>query len=80
MISSGFIILERIYVPLDIVIIEKVLSAPISESFNILGVDYIKASKKLAEHGILIGDAKTIEEICRKNQVSPPDLIELIFE
>jgi len=78
-ISLGFIVLERMYVPIDIVIIEKILKAPVSDSFKVLDIDYSDASRTLEKNGILIGESKTIEEICINNQVSPKDVIELIF-
>lgn len=79
-ISIGFIVLEKIYVPIDIVLIEKLVKAPISDSFRVLEIDYSKASQTLENNGIFIGDSKTIEDIWIKNESSPQEVIELIIK
>ena len=80
LISIGFIVLEQMYVPIDIVLIEKVIKAPISDAFKVLEIDYSNASQTLEHHGILIGNSKTIEDIWIMNESSPEEVIELLFE
>lgn len=80
LISVGFIIIGKANVNHEQVIIDKILKAPISSSFNVLNVDYNDAEITLKENNITIGDSKTIEEICIRNQKSPNEIIELIVE
>ena len=80
LISLAFIVLEKMYPPVDIVFAEKIVKAPISDSFKVLDVDYSEASKILEKNGITIGDAKTLEEIWIKNEADPEEVIDLIME
>ena len=57
---------------------QKVLNAPISESFKILNGDYEEAVKKLEIQGIKILEGKTIKLIAKDNKTSPFKLVSII--
>jgi hypothetical protein len=61
-------------------LVDKLLKSPVSCSFAVLNNDYNQTKVKIESNGIVIGGARTIEEICKKNQISPHDLIELIMK
>ena len=61
-------------------LVEKLLKSPISYSFAVLNNDYNQTKMKIESNGLVIGEARTIEEICKKNQISPHDIIELIMK
>ncbi|MBI5540755.1 MAG: DUF4405 domain-containing protein [Bacteroidia bacterium] len=80
LISVAFIILEKVHGNNERIVIEKLVKAPISSSFTVLNVDYNKAKIILKNNNITIGDSKTIEEICVRNQKSSNEIIELIVK
>jgi len=61
-------------------LVSRLLKSPISHSFAVLNSDYNQTKVKIENKGIEIGEAKTIEEIIRKNQISPKEIIELIIQ
>ena len=79
-ISIGFIIIGKANGNEERVIIDRIVKAPISSSFNLLNVDYNEAEIILKNNSITIGDSKTIEEISIRNQKSPYKIIELIVK
>src|SRR5690606_32501774 len=58
-ISVMLIISERMYPPVDIIIINRMIKAPINDAFKALDVDYSEASKRLETNGISIEGATT---------------------
>jgi len=60
------------------VTIQKVLNAPISDSFKLLNGNYENAIKKLELRNIHIVDNKTIESLAKANQTSPFRIISII--
>ncbi|WP_437776855.1 DUF4405 domain-containing protein [Sorangium sp. So ce1097] len=79
--SAGLIVLERAQLPADLIILEKVARAPISDSFRVLEVDHIKAATALNKKGIVLDGAETLEDIWRNNNSSPEEVVEtLLYE
>ncbi len=62
------------------VLLDKIASAPVAESFKLLGLDYARTAELLKKEGIAIGNANSIEEIGAKNGTSAREIIELILE
>jgi hypothetical protein len=77
--STGIIVMERMNVPIDTVIINKLTKAPLYDSLKVLGVNYDKAALALTEHGLSLKGANTLEDIWIKNNVSPEDVIDIIL-
>lgn len=78
--AAGLLTVQQLFfVRVDDMVIERVLSAPIKESFHLLGIEYTTASGKLENKGIHIGEALTIEEIWQVNQVDPQEVMELLL-
>jgi amino acid transporter len=75
-----FIYLERKQLPLDSVIVEKTFKAPLKESCKILNIDYSIAIQKLEKKGYKISDIRTLEDIWKKNDTDPQEVIELLME
>lgn len=74
-----FVYLERKQLPLDIVIVDKTFKAPLQQSCKILDIDYPTAVKKLEKKGYKISDIKTLEDIWKKNDTDPQEVIELLM-
>ena len=79
-ISVILIISERMYPPVDLTIINKLVKTPINDAFKALDINYEKASEKLKKNGISIEEATTIEEIWINNNAVPEKVIDLIME
>ena len=60
------------------VMMQKVLNAPIAESFQLLNGNYDNAIKKLASQNINIVDNKNIKAIAQYNKISPFKIISII--
>ncbi|WP_437735552.1 DUF4405 domain-containing protein [Sorangium sp. So ce1335] len=81
LLSAGLIALERAQLPVDLIILEKVARAPISDSFRVLQIDHVKAATALNERGIKLDGAETIEDIWVNNDSSPEEVVEtLVYE
>ncbi|PLY06124.1 MAG: hypothetical protein C0625_10865 [Arcobacter sp.] len=59
-------------------LMEKVLNAPISDSFKLLNGNYDEAIKKLASQNIITLDNKTISAIAKANKTSPFKIVAII--
>jgi len=79
LLSVGLIILGKLQVDEERVIMEKLSKAPMSNVFSVLGIEYDEAKIALKKHNIIIAGSNTIEEVSRKNQKSPNDILELII-
>jgi hypothetical protein len=77
-ISMAFIISERVHPPVDILIINRIIKAPLDDAFQALDVDYSEISNRLKAGGMSIEKARTIEDIWINNDVDPEEVIYLI--
>ncbi|WP_438018691.1 DUF4405 domain-containing protein [Sorangium sp. So ce315] len=81
LLSAGLIALERAQLPVDLVVLERVARAPISDSFRVLEIDHTKAATVLSKRGIELDGAETIEDIWINNDSSPEEVVEtLVYE
>ena len=81
LLSVGLIILGKLLVvDEERVIMEKLSKAPMSNVFSVLGIEYDEAKIVLKNHNIIIAGSNSIEEVSRKNQKSPNDILELIIQ
>lgn len=77
--SVILIISERMSPPLDLVIFNKMVKAPLNDAFKTLDINYEKASEKLKENGLSIENSTTLEEIWINNDSNPEKVIDLIM-
>lgn len=77
--SVGLIALERTELPIDIIVAERIIKAPLTESFAFLKIDHKRAAVILRDHGMTLEGAKTIEEIWINNQSSPKEVLHILF-
>lgn len=78
--SVGFVIAGKLHVNHEQIMIERVVDAPISESFSVLNLDYSEVEKKLLKNNVTIGESKSIKDIGINNDKSAKEIIELIIE
>jgi hypothetical protein len=79
-ISIFFIISQRLNPPIDTVLINKIVKAPIIDAFKVLDINYDRASERLKKNGISIEKATNIEDIWINNNTDPEEVIDLIME
>lgn len=77
-IAAAIVALEQKSPPVDIVLIGKLVRAPIRDAFKVLNVDYAAASEALQANGMAIGEAKSLEEVWINNDASPEDVINIL--
>ena len=81
LLSVSLIILGKLLVvDEERVIMEKLSKAPIANVFSVLDIEYNKAEIILKNHNIIIAGSNTIEDVSRKNQKSPKDVLEIIIQ
>lgn len=79
--SVGLIVIERVKLPVDLIVLERIAKAPISDSFRVLEIDRGRAAAVLSKKGIELDGAETIEDIWVRNNSSPEEVVEtLIYE
>ena len=60
------------------VMMQKVLNAPIADSFKLLNGNYDNAIKRLSEQNINILDNKTLKDLAQSNKTSPFRIVGII--
>lgn len=80
LISTVFIVLEKTNPPVDMVIINKTVKAPIPDVFKVLDIDYTEAVQKLQRNGIEVDSSKTLEDLWINNESDPEEVIDLIIQ
>jgi len=80
LIACALIMLEMVNPPIDLIIMEKIVKAPIPDAFKALNIEQAEAVQILKSNGILMGNAKTIEEIWINNEAPPEDVISLLIK
>jgi len=78
--SILFISMGKMHGNLEYEIIDKLIKSPVTYSFNVLNMDYHQAETILEKNNIIVGASETIEEICKKNQISPKEILELLVK
>jgi len=78
--AGSLIVIGKMKGNLERELLERMVKAPVVSSFKTLNIDYDQAHTILQQHNITVGDSlQSIEEISRKNNKSPEEIIELIL-
>lgn len=77
-IALALVVLEKMNPPVDLIIINRLVKAPIPAAFEALGVDYTEAVQRLEDNDIPIGNAQILEDIWINNAADPEQVIYLI--
>ena len=75
-----FIVFQQLYPPIDIVLFNRIIKAPIHDAFKALDVDYTVARQRLESDGISISGARSIEDIWIQNDSDAETVIDLIMD
>src|SRR5690554_6724749 len=62
------------------ILYEKITTAPLEDAYKVLRVDAVEVTRRLEEQGIATEGAASVEEIWRRNRVSPNKVFNLIMQ
>lgn len=79
-ISAILIVSERMYPPVDLQIMDRIVKAPVKDAFSVLNVDYSQAKSKLQGIGISLDDAEYFEDLWKNTNANAEEVIDLILE
>lgn len=79
-VSATLVVGEAMYPPVDLVILNRIVKAPIKDAFRALNIDYEIAAERLKSKGISVGDAHTIEDLWNNHGANPEEVIDLMME
>lgn len=79
-ITAVLIVGERMYPPIDTVIINSLVKAPLQDAFKALNINYEEASLGLQKKGMSMDGAATIEAIWVNNGSDPEAVIDLLLQ
>lgn len=80
LVSVTFSVFEALYPPIDLLIINKIIQAPLTDAFNALGIDYNQALERLEQSGISTRDATTLEDLWLQNNADPEEIIDMVLQ
>lgn len=78
--SALLVISERMYPPVDLQIMDRIVKAPVKDAFSVLNVDYSQAKSKLQGIGISLDDAEYFEDLWENTNANAEEVIDLILE
>lgn len=79
-ISILLIVSERMYPPVYLQIMDRIVKAPLIDAFRALNISYEEVVVKLAEKEILIEKAHSLEDLWIQNDADPEEIIDLLLE
>lgn len=78
-ISVLLILEERRNPPIDLAMMDKLVRAPVNDTFRALQVDSARVVKRLGENGLSLDGAETLEDIWVKNRADPEEVINIVL-
>lgn len=78
--SAILIIGERMYPPIDLQMMQRIVKAPVGDAFRALDINYQEAAGKLKDKGILIEKARSLDDLWMQNDADPEEIIDLLLE
>lgn len=79
-VSVILIVSERMYPPVDLQMMERIVKAPVGDAFRALDINYQDAARKLEEKGMFIDKARNFEDLWMLNDADPEEIIDLLLE
>ncbi|QIG88571.1 DUF4405 domain-containing protein [Chryseobacterium sp. POL2] len=78
--SAVLVISERMYPPVDLQMMDRIVKAPVNDAFRALNINYEEAAAKLKEKGISVESARTFEDLWKSNNADAEEIIDLLLE
>lgn len=79
-ITSLLVVIERLYPPVDLQIMNRIVKAPVRDAFKALNINYDEANIKLKARGIGIENAQSLEDLWKLNNADAEVIIDLLLE
>lgn len=79
-ITSLLVVMERLYPPVDLQIMNRIVKAPVRDAFKALNINYDEANVKLKARGIGIENAQSLEDLWKLNNADAEVIIDLLLE
>lgn len=79
-ITSLLVVMERLYPPVDLQIMNRIVKAPVRDAFKALNINYDEANIKLKARGIGIENAQSLEDLWKLNNADAEVIIDLLLE
>src|SRR5690606_34234443 len=80
MITSLLVVMERLYPPVDLQIMNRIIKAPVRDAFQALNINYEEANIKLKAKGIAIQNAQSLEDLWKMDNADAEVIIDLLLE
>jgi len=78
--SFILIVFEKMYPPIDLQIMDRIVKAPVKDAFKALNIKYEEAANKLKAKGISVESARTLEDLWKNNHADAEEIIDLLLE
>jgi len=78
--TAFLIVMEFLYPPIDLQIIERIVQAPVGDAFRALNIPHDIAAAKLRSLGISVEDADRFEDLWKQTGTDPEKVIDLLLE
>lgn len=79
-ITSLLVVMERLYPPVDLQIMIRIVKAPVRVAFQALNINYEEANIKLKAKGIAIENTQSLEDLWKMNNADAEEIIDLLLE
>lgn len=79
-ITSLLVVMERLYPPVDLQIMNRIVKVPVRDAFKALNINYDEANIKLKARGIGIENAQSLEDLWKLNNADAEVIIDLLLE
>src|SRR5690606_41248417 len=79
-ITSLLVVMERLYPPVDLQIMNRIIKAPVRDAFQALNINYEEANIKLKAKGIAIQNAQSLEDLWKMDNADAEVIIDLLLE
>lgn len=79
-ISAVLVVSERMYPPVDLQIMDRIVKAPVRDALKAMSIDYLLAEQRLKERGVDIGVAVHLEDLWLKTGEDPEAIIDLLLK
>lgn len=79
-ISTILVVTERMYPPVDLQMMNRIVEAPLNDAFKALNINYEEATTKLKAKGISVENLQSFGDLWKKNNADAEEIIDLLLE
>lgn len=79
-ISVSLIISEKLYPPIDLQIMDRIVKAPVKDAFRALNINYEEATQRLKKKGISVENSQAFEDLWKNKEEDAEEIIDILLE